>query len=115
MVGGGVGTIVLLLVSLYLGIDPTFLLQQAPTGSGPPRPAPPQRGGVASPALPRKTGWQTSSPSCSPTRRTPGGTCSGAAGIPTGNRSWSCSRTQPSPPAASPSRPSVPFTAPGTI
>ena len=36
MVGGGVGTIVLLLVSLYLGIDPTFLLQQAPTVSVPP-------------------------------------------------------------------------------
>ena len=36
MVGGGVGTIVLVLVSLYLGIDPTFLLQQAPPVTGPP-------------------------------------------------------------------------------
>jgi predicted metalloprotease len=36
MVGGGVGTLVLVLVSLYLGIDPTILLQQAPPVTGPP-------------------------------------------------------------------------------
>ena len=30
MVGGGIGTLVLVLVSLYLGIDPTVLLTQAP-------------------------------------------------------------------------------------
>ena len=30
MVGGGIGTLVLVLVSLYLGIDPTVLLNQAP-------------------------------------------------------------------------------------
>jgi len=35
MVGGGVGTIVLVLLSLYLGIDPTFLLNQAPPVTGP--------------------------------------------------------------------------------
>jgi len=29
MVGGGIGTLVLVLVSLYLGIDPTVLLNQA--------------------------------------------------------------------------------------
>ncbi|MGZ8448297.1 MAG: KPN_02809 family neutral zinc metallopeptidase [Candidatus Deferrimicrobiaceae bacterium] len=36
MVGGGVGTLVLVLLSLYLGIDPTFLLNQAPPVTGPP-------------------------------------------------------------------------------
>jgi predicted metalloprotease len=36
MVGGGIGTLVLVLVSLYLGIDPTFILQQAPPVTGPP-------------------------------------------------------------------------------
>lgn len=36
MVGGGVGTLVLVLVALYLGIDPTVLLNQAPTVSVPP-------------------------------------------------------------------------------
>lgn len=35
-VGGGIGTIVLILFALYLGIDPTFLLNQAPTVSVPP-------------------------------------------------------------------------------
>ena len=36
LVGGGVGTLVLVLLSLYLGIDPTFLLNQAPPVTGPP-------------------------------------------------------------------------------
>jgi predicted metalloprotease len=36
MVGGGIGTLVLVLVALYLGIDPTFLLNQTPTVSVPP-------------------------------------------------------------------------------
>ncbi|MGZ8473657.1 MAG: KPN_02809 family neutral zinc metallopeptidase [Candidatus Deferrimicrobiaceae bacterium] len=36
MVGGGVGTLVLVLLSLYLGIDPTFLLNQAPPVTGTP-------------------------------------------------------------------------------
>jgi predicted metalloprotease len=36
MLGGGIGTLVLVLVSLYLGIDPTFILQQAPPVTGPP-------------------------------------------------------------------------------
>jgi len=36
MVGGGIGTLVLVLLSLYLGIDPTFLLNQAPPVTGPP-------------------------------------------------------------------------------
>jgi len=31
-VGGGLGTIVLVLVALYFGVDPTFLLQNAPVG-----------------------------------------------------------------------------------
>jgi predicted metalloprotease len=35
MVGGGIGTLVLVLVSLYLGIDPTFILQQTPPVTGP--------------------------------------------------------------------------------
>ncbi len=35
-VGGGIGTLVLILFALYLGIDPTFLLNQAPTVSVPP-------------------------------------------------------------------------------
>jgi len=40
-VGGGLGTIVLVLVALYFGVDPSFLLQNAPVGgaqqeSGPP-------------------------------------------------------------------------------
>ena len=36
MVGGWVGTLVLVLLSLYLGIDPTVLLNQAPPVTGPP-------------------------------------------------------------------------------
>jgi predicted metalloprotease len=36
MVGGGVGTLIMILVFLYLGIDPTFLLNQTPTVSVPP-------------------------------------------------------------------------------
>jgi hypothetical protein len=35
MVGGGVGTVVLVLLALYLGIDPTVLLNQAPPVPGP--------------------------------------------------------------------------------
>jgi hypothetical protein len=39
-IGGGLGTIVLVLVALYFGVDPTFLLQNAPVGAdqqvGPP-------------------------------------------------------------------------------
>ena len=31
-VGGGLGTIVLILLALYFGVDPTFLLQNAPVG-----------------------------------------------------------------------------------
>jgi predicted metalloprotease len=31
-VGGGLGTIVLVLLALYVGVDPTFLLQNAPVG-----------------------------------------------------------------------------------
>lgn len=30
MLGGGLGTVVILIIALYLGVDPTFLLQQAP-------------------------------------------------------------------------------------
>ena len=35
-VGGGLGTIVLVLLALYFGVDPTFLLQNAPVGQGGP-------------------------------------------------------------------------------
>jgi uncharacterized protein len=33
-VGGGLGTIVLILLALYFGVDPSFLLQNAPVGAG---------------------------------------------------------------------------------
>ena len=33
-VGGGLGTIVLVLLALYFGVDPSFLLQNAPVGQG---------------------------------------------------------------------------------
>ena len=36
MVGGGVGTLVMILLALYLGVDPTIFLSQAPTVSVPP-------------------------------------------------------------------------------
>jgi predicted metalloprotease len=36
MVGGGVGTLIMVLVALYLGADPTIILQQAPPVTGPP-------------------------------------------------------------------------------
>ena len=36
LVGGGVGTLVIVFLSLYLGVDPTFLLNQAPPVTGPP-------------------------------------------------------------------------------
>ncbi len=35
-VGGGLGTIVLVLLALYFGVDPTFLLQNAPVGQAGP-------------------------------------------------------------------------------
>jgi predicted metalloprotease len=34
-VGGGLGTIVLILLALYFGVDPSFLLQNAPVSGGP--------------------------------------------------------------------------------
>ncbi len=40
-VGGGLGTIVLVLVALYFGVDPTFLLQNAPVGGGQEQAGPP--------------------------------------------------------------------------
>jgi len=40
-VGGGLGTIVLVLVALYFGVDPTFLLQNAPVGGGQVQEGPP--------------------------------------------------------------------------
>ncbi len=36
MVGGGVGTLIMILFALYLGVDPTIFLSQAPTVSVPP-------------------------------------------------------------------------------
>jgi len=36
MVGGGVGTLIMVLVALYFGVDPTIILQQAPPVTGPP-------------------------------------------------------------------------------
>jgi len=40
-VGGGLGTIVLILVALYFGVDPTFLLQNAPVGGAQQQEGPP--------------------------------------------------------------------------
>ena len=40
-VGGGLGTIVLILVALYFGVDPTFLLQNAPVDGGQQQAGPP--------------------------------------------------------------------------
>lgn len=34
-IGGGLGTIVLILLALYLGVDPSFLLQPGPPGAAP--------------------------------------------------------------------------------
>src|SRR5512141_2198038 len=34
VVGGGLGTIVLVLVALYFGVDPSTILNMAPTGGG---------------------------------------------------------------------------------
>ena len=39
--GGGLGTIVLILLALYFGVDPTFLLQNAPVGGGQQEAGPP--------------------------------------------------------------------------
>jgi predicted metalloprotease len=41
LVGGGLGTIVLVLVALYFGVDPTFLLQNVPTEMAEPSARPP--------------------------------------------------------------------------
>ena len=41
MVGGGVGTLIMVLFALYLGVDPTIILQQAPPVTGPPAGASP--------------------------------------------------------------------------
>lgn len=40
MVGGGIGTLIMVLFALYLGVDPTIILQQAPPITGPPSGAP---------------------------------------------------------------------------
>lgn len=37
--GGGIGTVVLLLVAWYFGVDPSFLLQSGPSGDGSPQQA----------------------------------------------------------------------------
>jgi predicted metalloprotease len=44
LVGGGLGTIVLVLVALYFGVDPTFLLQDMPADIGQPAAPPPVAG-----------------------------------------------------------------------
>jgi predicted metalloprotease len=49
LVGGGLGTIVLVLVALYFGVDPTFLLQDLPTDIEQPA-APPPGAGQSDPA-----------------------------------------------------------------
>lgn len=49
-VGGGLGTIVLILVALYFGVDPTFLLQNAPVGGGQEQGPPLGADGQADPA-----------------------------------------------------------------
>jgi len=36
VVGGGIGTVILVLVAMYFGVDPSVLLNMAPTGSSPP-------------------------------------------------------------------------------
>jgi len=38
IVGGGIGTVILVLVALYFGIDPSVILQSIPD-SGPPAPS----------------------------------------------------------------------------
>ena len=40
-IGGGLGTLVLVLLALYFGVDPTFLLQNAPVGGGRQQSGPP--------------------------------------------------------------------------
>jgi len=48
--GGGLGTIVLILLAFYFGIDPTFLLQNAPVGGTPESGPPLASDGQADPA-----------------------------------------------------------------
>ena len=49
-VGGGIGTIVLVLIALYFGVDPSFLLQNAPVGVE--QPAAPAPGADGTPGKP---------------------------------------------------------------
>ena len=64
--GGGIGSIILVLVALYFGIDPSVVLQ----GGGQPAPTTAGAGGV----LPgRRRRSSSSSRSCSPTPKIPGG------------------------------------------
>ena len=52
-VGGGLGTIVLVLLALYFGVDPSFLLQNAPVGQvGEEQPAGPSSGNGAAEGQP---------------------------------------------------------------
>jgi len=48
MVGGGVGTLIMILFALYLGVDPTIILNQAPPVTGPPA------GGTPAPRSPEE-------------------------------------------------------------
>ncbi len=72
VVGGGIGTILLVLAGLYFGVDPAVLLNVVQGG-----------GSGAVPAA-------TSSPRCWPTPRTPGRRCSASTAGPTSNPSWCC-------------------------
>ena len=67
--GGGIGSIILVLVALYFGVDPSVVLQ----GGGQPAPT------TQAPAASSRGGddrSSSSSRSCSPTPKTPGGSSS---------------------------------------
>ena len=83
LVGGGLSTIVLILVALYFGVDPTFLIE----GLG--------SGGSSAPAAPdpaRKRACRGWFPSWSPIPKMPGIRFSGKAVVNTASRHWCCSR-----------------------
>ena len=70
-VGGGLGTVVLLLLAVVMGVDPRDMVQPMPQGGDL---------GSSERQIRRKTNWRTSCPACWPTPRTYGGELFSAKG-----------------------------------
>ena len=98
-VGGGLGTVVLLLLAVVMGVDPRNLVQPMPPGGDL---------GSSERQIRWRTNWRISCPSCWLTPKTYGISCSARKGVRIEMRSSCCLRAKSNRPAALPVRRSVP-------